>query len=177
MTIVREYIDIGKPARLTEQIELQHLLAALQHQRDTAYVVVSDYARLGRDLQSLNAVIQRIQDCGAEIATITGMEAAERFTSTRLLDEVAKWATQPPGDIPDTLDRQPTSNNELSAAIRTIRHGRLNPGQREALANLLDLAGQATLPTPIAAAVFNVVEACQRTGTMEGENDKEGDDL
>jgi hypothetical protein len=165
LTIVREYVDQGKPARLTQQTALRRLLAELEQHRDTAYVIVSDYARLGRDLQSLDDMIRRIHRCGAEVATITGMEAAERFTSTWLLDQVAKWATQPPDDvqaIPENSDEL-ASKDQLSAAIQTIRRGQLDADQLDALAALVSIAGNATLPTPVAAAVFNVVDVCKRT--------------
>lgn len=154
-TIVREYVDDGKPARLTQQTELQHLLADLEQFNDAAYVVVWDYARLGRDLQSLDDVIHRIQACGAEVATTTGVETVERFTRTRLIDQVAEWATT---DM--AAAHQPTTNQELSAAVQLIRQGQLTADQREALAVLVSIGASATLPTPVIAAVFNVIATC-----------------
>lgn len=174
-TILREYIDNGKPARLAQQTELQHLLADLEQLRDADYVVVWDYARLGRDLQSLDDVIRRIQNCGAEIATITGMEAAERFTRTWLLDQVAEWARRPPerGEPPANEPSQLTSSDDLTAAVRAIRSGRINANQCESLATLLNIAANAdTLPTPVAAAVFNAIESCKRTAPVEEANNK-----
>jgi hypothetical protein len=154
-TIVREYVDDGRPARLTQQTELQRLLADLEQFRDAAYVIVWDYARLGRDLQSLDEVIHRIQTCGAEVATTTGVETVERFIRTRLMDQVAEWANN---DV-DAAD-QLTTNKELSAAVQLVRHGRLNADQREALAVLVSIGASATLPTPVIAAVFNVIATC-----------------
>jgi hypothetical protein len=164
-TIVREYVDRGKSARLTQQTELRHLLADLEQRHDAAYVVVWDYARLGRDLQSLDDVIRRIRDYGAEVATPTGVTAAERFTSGDLLDRVAEWAKEPPGSggARATESRRHEPNDDLNAAVETIRRGRLNADQCESLATLVSIAGNATLPTPVAAAVFNAVEACTRT--------------
>lgn len=95
VTIAREYVDLGKPARWAQQTELQRLLTDLAERRDVGYVVVYDYARLGRDLTSLDGIIQRIQLCGAEIATTTGVEAAERFATGSLLDRVGEWAQRP----------------------------------------------------------------------------------
>ena len=79
LTVVREYIDIGCPAHLDRQIGLQRLLSELERLRDVAFVVVWNYARLGRSMDQLDAVIQAIRSCGAEITTITGVEAADRF--------------------------------------------------------------------------------------------------
>lgn len=154
-TIIREYIDDGKPARLTQQTELQRLLADLEQFRDATYVIAWDYARLGRDFQSLDDVIHRIQACGAKVATTTGVETVERLIRTRLLDQVTEWAST---DV-DAAD-QLTTNKELSAAIQRIRRGQLNANQREALAVLVSIGASATLPTPVIAAVFNVIAAC-----------------
>jgi Resolvase, N terminal domain len=96
---VREYIDLGKPARLEQQTELSRLLTELDAQRDVAFVVVSDYARLARDLTSLDAIIERIEACGAKVVTLTGVEVAERFIQGGLADQRAErtnLATQPP---------------------------------------------------------------------------------
>jgi DNA invertase Pin-like site-specific DNA recombinase len=83
LTVVREYIDIGCPAHLDRQIGLQRLLSELESLRDAAFVVVWNYARLGRSMDQLDAVIQAIRACGAEITTITGVEAADRFVQGR----------------------------------------------------------------------------------------------
>jgi hypothetical protein len=175
LTIVREYVDQGKPARLTQQTALRKLLADLEQNRDVAYVIVSGYARLGRDLQSLDNVMSRIQGCGAEVATITGVEVAERFALTPLLDYVAEWARRPPERDKLAAEERGSlaSSDDLTTAVQAIRSGRLNSNQREALAALLNIAGNATaLPTPVAAAVFNAVEACKRTVPIEEVNDK-----
>jgi hypothetical protein len=100
LSVVREYIDQGRPARLQQQIELQRLLTDLAEHRDVGHVVIFDYARLARDLASLDGIIRRIHLCGAEIATTTGVEVAERFRMNSLLDRVSEWAQrsepQPP---------------------------------------------------------------------------------
>lgn len=92
--IIREYADLGVSAFLDRQVQLQRLLRDLHVRRDAVYVVVWDYARLARDLAGLDDIIQRIHACGAEVATLTGVQAAERFTSTKLLDQVAAWANE-----------------------------------------------------------------------------------
>jgi hypothetical protein len=163
---VREYIDIGKQARLDQQIELWCLLTDLERLRDATYVVVSDYARFGRDLQSLDDVIGRIRACGADVATITGVETAERFDSTRLLGHVAAWANRPALDGRERLPERKLRviADELNAAVQTIRNGQLTTDQCEALAALIAIAGNTTLPTPVTAAVFNVVTACGQAG-------------
>lgn len=161
-TIAREYIDYDKPARLAQQTELQRLLSDLERLRDASYVVVYDYARLGRDFQSLHDVVRRIQTYGAEVATITGVETAERLISTSLLDQVADWANRPAANS-DTTTSPFTADSGLNVAVHLIRSGQLNASQRDALATLLNIAGNATLPTPVTAAVFNVVEECTRT--------------
>lgn len=79
LTIVREYLDVGRPARLDQQIELLRLLDDLHHLRDVAFVIVWDYARLARSMEQLNLVNHHIHACGAGVLTITGMEAAQRF--------------------------------------------------------------------------------------------------
>lgn len=79
LTVVREYADVGRPARLDQQIELLRLMGDLHQWRDVGAVVVWDFARLGRSMEQLNQVIHHIHACGAEIVTITGVEAAERF--------------------------------------------------------------------------------------------------
>jgi hypothetical protein len=93
--VVREYADLGKPARWEQQSELQRLLVELAEKRDVAYVVIFDYARLARDLASLDGIVGRIQLCGAEIATTTGVAAVERFRAGSLLDRVTEWAHRP----------------------------------------------------------------------------------
>lgn len=83
LTVVREYVDAGRPAHLDQQIELLRLLGDLHEERDVAAVVVWDYARLGRSMAQLDQVIHHIHACGAEIVTITGVEAADRFIQER----------------------------------------------------------------------------------------------
>jgi DNA invertase Pin-like site-specific DNA recombinase len=135
VTIVREYIDRGRPARLAQQTELQRLLADLEQLGDAAYVVVSDYARLGRDAQGLDSVIRHIQACRAEVATITGVETAERFTTGELLDQVAEWATHPPESR-----RALAVADDLNATVQIIRRGQLTSDQCKALATLVAIA-------------------------------------
>lgn len=178
LTIVREYVDQGKPARLTQQTALRKLLADLEQNRDVAYVIVSDYARLGRDLQSLNDVMSRIRGCGAEVATITGVEVAERFTIAPLLDHVAEWARRPTerGKLTAVEQGSLASSDDLISAVQAIRSGRINAIQCESLATLLNIAANVdTLPTPVAAAVFNAIESCKRvTPAKEANNKNEG---
>jgi hypothetical protein len=95
VTVVREYVDLGKPARWEQQTELQRLLTDLAEHRDVGYIVIFDYARLARDLASLDGIIRRIHLCGAEIATTTGVAAVERFRPGNLLDRVSEWAQRP----------------------------------------------------------------------------------
>ena len=174
LTIVREYVDHGQSAQLSKQYELRQLLTDLEQRHDAAYVIVSDYVRLGRDLQSLDNIVGRIRACSAEVATITGVETAERFDSTQLLDQVAAWAKRPALDGHERLpERRPRAMaDELNAAVQTIRRGQLTADQCEALATLVAIAGNATLPTPVTAAVFNVVTACRQTwtGDEQGRN-------
>jgi len=83
LTIMREYIDYGQPAHLGQQYDLRRLLTELDQRRDAAFVVVWDYARLARDMTQLEAIIGLIRSAGAEVATITGVEAAARFISAQ----------------------------------------------------------------------------------------------
>jgi len=62
-----------------------------------------------------------------------------------------------------TADSRFDSDDELNAAVSIIRGSQLDAGQREAVAVLLLICGNATLPTPVVAAIFNVVEECKRT--------------
>jgi DNA invertase Pin-like site-specific DNA recombinase len=87
LTVIREYVDVGRPARLDQQMELRRLLDDLMERQDAAFVIVWDYARLGRSMEQLDDVISRIKLCGAEVATITGVEAAARLTSSSYRDE------------------------------------------------------------------------------------------
>jgi hypothetical protein len=102
-TVVREYTDLGKPARLQQQTDLQRLLTDLAEKQDVGFVVVWDYARLARDLATLDEIIRRIRACGAEIATLTGVQAADRFIRGDLLDHVAAWATGQESAVPYSL--------------------------------------------------------------------------
>lgn len=79
LTVIREYADVGRPAQLDQQLQLRRLLDDLFERQDAAFVVVYDYPRLGRSLADLNEVEARIRGCGAEVVTITGVEAGERF--------------------------------------------------------------------------------------------------
>ncbi|QQQ75447.1 recombinase family protein [Saccharothrix sp. 6-C] len=79
LAVVREYVDVGRPAHLDRQPALQQLLDDLAVQCDIRAVVVWDYARLARDMRQLEEVIGRVRACGAEVVTMTGVEVAERF--------------------------------------------------------------------------------------------------
>ena len=79
LTVVREYIDAGRPAILEQQQELLRMLRDLGRTQDVAFVVVWDYSRLARDMEQLQAIIDWIRNCGAEVITMTGVEAANRF--------------------------------------------------------------------------------------------------
>ena len=79
LTVIREYVDQGRPGHFSLQLELQHLLRDLATRHDAAFVVVRDYARLGRSLADFDTALQLIRAHGAEVATVTGIEAAERF--------------------------------------------------------------------------------------------------
>jgi DNA invertase Pin-like site-specific DNA recombinase len=83
LTVIREYADIGRPARLEQQIELLHLLDDLHQHRDVAAVIVWDYARLARSMAQLDQIVHHVRACEAEIVTITGVEAADRFIRER----------------------------------------------------------------------------------------------
>jgi hypothetical protein len=89
LTIIREYVDAGRPARLEQQLELRRLLDDLFEHHDAAFVVVWDYARLGRSMEQLDEVTDHIHACGAEIVTITGVEAAERFIHERHVEQAS----------------------------------------------------------------------------------------
>jgi DNA invertase Pin-like site-specific DNA recombinase len=86
LTIVREYADVGRPARLEQQGELQRLLGDLAALRDAASVVVWDYARLARDMAQLDEIISQLRVRGAEVVTMTGVEAAQRFVHRQIAD-------------------------------------------------------------------------------------------
>lgn len=75
LTVLRVYVDAGQPARFAQQQELQQLLADLEAKHDAAFVVVWDYTRLARDMTQLAMVIDRLRVCGAQVATITGVDA------------------------------------------------------------------------------------------------------
>ncbi|HVV12453.1 recombinase family protein [Amycolatopsis sp.] len=79
LTIVREYVDQGCPAELERQQHLLQLLRDLGRDQDVASVVIWDYSRLASDLEQLQAIIDWIRNCGAEVITMTGVEAASRF--------------------------------------------------------------------------------------------------
>ncbi|MEU0885850.1 recombinase family protein [Lentzea sp. NPDC005914] len=79
LTIVREYVDIGRPARLPQQSQLQLLLDDLKRLCDAAFVIVPDYARLARDLAQMDNVTQQIRAAGAEVATPSSARTAATF--------------------------------------------------------------------------------------------------
>jgi len=174
VSFVREYIDVGVSARLPGQVELQRLLAELEQLHDVSYVVVSDYARLARDLGALDNIIRRIGASGAEVATITGVESAGRLARTWLLEQVGEWTRREvERDLEHVAEAEVAANNDgLTVAVEVIRSRQLTSGQREALATLVQIAGEAILPTPVVAAVFNVIEACKGTlGAAELDNE------
>lgn len=142
--IVREYIDHGKPARLEQQSELRRLLADLEQHQDATFVVVSDYARLGRDLQSLDDVTRRIRACGAEIATVTGVETAERFTTAEMLDQVAEWARKPV-DVGADGAREPEQPEQPTYSLTLLRAARRGLGPGEALSVVISLPSGETV--------------------------------
>jgi DNA invertase Pin-like site-specific DNA recombinase len=82
LQVIREYIDSGVPARFGRQTELLRLLGDLARHRDAACVVVWDYSRLGRSLEQLDDIAQRLADCGAAVITLTGVETARRLQQT-----------------------------------------------------------------------------------------------
>jgi DNA invertase Pin-like site-specific DNA recombinase len=83
LAIIREYADVRRPALLALQAELRRLLDELAERRDAAFVIVWNYARLGRSMAQLDEVTSRIRACDAGIVTITGVETVERFTTAR----------------------------------------------------------------------------------------------
>ena len=90
LTVIREYTDVGRSAQFDQQVMLQRLLNELYQRRDAVAVVVWDYARLGRSMTQLDDVIHRIHSCGAEVVTITGVEAADRFIREHHLEQPAQ---------------------------------------------------------------------------------------
>lgn len=82
LQVIREYVDSGVPARFGRQVALLRLLGDLGQHRDAAYVVAWDYSRLGRSLQQLDDIAQRLSDYGAAVITLTGVETARRFQRT-----------------------------------------------------------------------------------------------
>ena len=84
LQVIREYADTGVPAILVRQTALLHLLEDLARQRDAAYVVMWDYSRIGCTMNQLDDVVRQLANAGATIATITGVETAERFMRGQL---------------------------------------------------------------------------------------------
>lgn len=82
------------------------------------------------------------------------------LTRTRILDQVAEWATT---DTDTDTTSQLITDDELDATVQLIRHGQLDADQREALAVFVSIAASVTLPTPVIAAVLNVINTCKRT--------------
>jgi DNA invertase Pin-like site-specific DNA recombinase len=87
LTIIREYADIGRAARLDQQVELLRLLGDLHQWRDVAFVVVWDYARFARSMEQLNQVMHHIYSCGAAVTTVSGVEVVERFVQERIVGQ------------------------------------------------------------------------------------------
>lgn len=90
LTIVREYVDQGCPAELEHQQHLLQMLRDLGRDQDVAFVVVWDYSRLAPDLEQLQAISDWIQYCGAEIVSMTGVEAANRFIEEHKPEHVSQ---------------------------------------------------------------------------------------
>jgi hypothetical protein len=88
LNIIREYADPGRPARFEQQSELRQLLDHLTIWQDVAHVIVADYTRLSRNLRVLDDILERIQACGAQVVTLSGVEVAERFTKNSSMLEV-----------------------------------------------------------------------------------------
>jgi hypothetical protein len=86
LTVLRVYRDVGTPARLERQSDLQRLISDLAQLRDTRYVIVWHYSRIGQDSAQLNEVSARLHACDAEVLTITGVETAARFVRDRADD-------------------------------------------------------------------------------------------
>ncbi len=86
LVVLREYVDVGQPARFERQLELQRLFADLAKLRDATSIIVWDYARLARDMAQLEEVISQLRARGAEVVTLTGVEVAQRFVSQQQAD-------------------------------------------------------------------------------------------
>ncbi|WP_410666760.1 recombinase family protein [Amycolatopsis sp. cmx-4-68] len=84
LTVLRVYCDVGTPARLDRQSDLQRLMSDLAQRRDARYVIVWHYSRIGQDSAQLNEVSTRLHASDAEILTITGVEVATRFIQDRI---------------------------------------------------------------------------------------------
>lgn len=69
LTLVREYVDLGRAARFEEQLELQRLLADLEQKRDAAFVVTWNYGRLAHSTTQTAYLNYRLQSCAANILT------------------------------------------------------------------------------------------------------------
>lgn len=94
LQVVREYLDFGRPALLEHQHELRRLLNELARARDVAYVVVWNYARLADGMLQLEEVTSGIREAGAQIVTMTGIEAAERFLQRQIATEETQQIEQ-----------------------------------------------------------------------------------
>lgn len=79
LAVLRVYCDVGTPARLDRQSDLQRLMSDLAQLRDARHVIVWHYSRIGQDSVQLNEVSTQLHAYDAEILTITGVEAAARF--------------------------------------------------------------------------------------------------
>lgn len=69
LDIVREYVELNTPARLVDQTSLQQLLTDVEAKQDIAFVVVTDLARLARNLTSFQVISRLLRNAGAEIVT------------------------------------------------------------------------------------------------------------
>ncbi len=84
LTVLREYADIGLPADLNRQAGLQQLLSDLRKYRHVGFVIVWNYSRLARSMDQLDTVIQHVRENEAEVLTISGVEAGNRFVRNGL---------------------------------------------------------------------------------------------
>jgi DNA invertase Pin-like site-specific DNA recombinase len=69
LTIVREYVDIGRPARLDQQVELNNLLDDLEQLQDIEFVIAANSSRVASDLKGAIFVLAKIHKNQAELLT------------------------------------------------------------------------------------------------------------
>ena len=79
LTIVREYVDHGETVQLSHQAGLRQLLDDLTRQQDAACVLVWHNGHLARDEAQAQAVLNVIHQAGADVVSVTDIEAAEQL--------------------------------------------------------------------------------------------------